>query len=110
MKLIDSGVQREAAPTKSASFSREGSSATITRRPAAISAMISLMGLKSRWDSDIGRIGKRCGERPGLSSGTDPPELRPTDDGRERAGAEDPSTGSGHGRDLANRARDVSRS
>lgn len=53
MKLTISGVQSEAAPMRSASFSREGSSATMTRRPAAISAMISSMGLKESGESDM---------------------------------------------------------
>ena len=52
-----SGVQSDAAATRSASFSRSGSSATITARPAAISAMISSMGLKSSavaiWESRV---------------------------------------------------------
>ena len=45
MKLTISGVQSEAAPMRSASFSRSGLSAQITMRPAAISAMISSIGL-----------------------------------------------------------------
>ena len=59
MKFTISAVQSEAAPIKSASFSREGSSAQMTILPAAISAMISSMGLKricvadmDRWISD----------------------------------------------------------
>ena len=41
MKAMVSGVEREAALIRSASFSRPGSSETITRRPRAISATIS---------------------------------------------------------------------
>ena len=45
MKEIVSCVHSEAAAIRSASFSRSGSSATMTMRPAAISAMISSTGL-----------------------------------------------------------------
>ena len=50
MKFTISALQSEAAPIRSASFSRFGSSATITSFPAAISAMISLMGWNVRED------------------------------------------------------------
>ncbi len=46
MKAMVSAVDREAEPIRSASFSRPGSSATMTSRPFAISAMISSTGLK----------------------------------------------------------------
>ena len=46
MKATMSGVILLAAQTRSASFSRLGSSATMTILPAAMSAMISSTGLK----------------------------------------------------------------
>ena len=58
MKAMISGVAREAAPMRSASFSLPGSSDTMTSLPLAMSATISSIELKVREDTGwCGRIG-----------------------------------------------------
>jgi hypothetical protein len=54
MKFTVSAVQSDAAQIRSNSFSRDGSSAQTTILPAAISAMISSIGLKRLSVSDMG--------------------------------------------------------